>query len=254
MLYYILKDIANPRVAEEFARTAYLPEKYRIFIDGIWLLDRKQFEVIARSQNFQLNVTNFLSYQRALDYLTEPALIPTFPEEILYTLCRHRKEGDVTLPLAYYHAISPCITSSKVLEDFFSILCQSSVTEAFYFSRGLGNPRHRNLFGKLLNFVLTNSKGAIRATRSVELISLPLNEEEEAYFKEYLKDGNGRTLSGANDTLLMRALVTGRSNTMMEYGDNMSGRRINGTNWTILRDSVQRGLRSNDTSMATFTL
>ena len=128
------------------------------------------------------------------------------------------------------------------------------MTEAFYFSRSLGNPRHRNLFGKLLNFVLANSKGAIRATRSVELISLPLDEEEEACFEEYLKDGNGRTLSGANDTLVMRALVTGRSNTVMEYGENMNGRRINGMNWATLKDSVQRGLNFNDTSIATFAL
>ena len=128
------------------------------------------------------------------------------------------------------------------------------MTEAFYFSRGLGNPKHRNLFEKLLNFVLANSKGAIRATRSVELISLPLDEEEEACFEGYLKDGNGRTLSGANDTLVMRALVAGRSNAIMQYGEDMSGRKINGMNWGTLKDTIQRGLRSTDTSMVKFTL
>jgi hypothetical protein len=132
-------------------------------------------------------------------------------------------------------------------------MCRSSVTEAFYFSRARGNPSHRNLFEKLLNFVLANSAGAIRATRSVELINLPLDEEEEAYFEEYLKDGKGRTLFGANDTLVMRALVTGRSNAIMEYGKNMSGRKIDGVNWATLRDSVQRSSRLKDTSMATFT-
>ncbi len=109
------------------------------------------------------------------------------------------------------------------------------------------------MFEKLLNFVLANSAGAIRATRSVELINLPLDEEEEACFEEYLKDGNGRTLFGANDTLVMRALVTGRSNAIMEYGKNMSGRKIDGVNWATLRDSVQRSSRLKDTSMATFT-
>jgi hypothetical protein len=132
-------------------------------------------------------------------------------------------------------------------------MCRSSVTEAFYFSRARGNSSHRFLFEKLLNFVLANSAGAIRATRSVELINLPLDEEEEACFEEYLKDGNGRTLFGANDTLVMRALVTGRSNAIMEYGKNMSGRKIDGVNWATLRDSVQRSLRLKDTSMATFT-
>ena len=159
----------------------------------------------------------------------------------------------MTLPLAYFHTVSPCITSSKVLEEFFSILCRSSVTEAFFFSRGLGSVRHRDLFEKLLNFVLANSPGAIRATRSMELINLPLAEEEEAWFEEYLKDGKGRTLSGASDTLVMRALVARRPNAIMEYGINTNGRKIDGINWSILKDSIQRGSRSMDNSRATFT-
>ncbi len=224
-----------------------------MFIDGIWCLDRQEFEVTTRFQRLELKITDPILLKNALDYLTEPALIPTFPEEILYTLCRHTPKNDVTLPLAYYHTVSPCITSSKVVEEFFSILCRSSVTEAYYFSRGLGNPNHRNLFEKLLNFVLANSTGVIRATRSVELIHLPLDEEEEAWFEEYLENGNGRNLFGANDTVVMRALVTGRSNAITEYGKNISGRKIDGVNWATLRDSVQQGSRLKGTSVAMFT-
>ena len=60
LLYYILKDIPNSGVAEGFAQAAYLPEKYRIFIDGIWLLDRKQFEVITKAHKSLLDITNVL--------------------------------------------------------------------------------------------------------------------------------------------------------------------------------------------------
>ena len=49
-LYYLLKDLhkhshQSPR---DFANASYLPGKYRIFIDGIWQLDRLEFDVIAQ--------------------------------------------------------------------------------------------------------------------------------------------------------------------------------------------------------------
>ena len=49
-LYYLLKDLQkysyqSPR---DFANASYLPGKYRTFIDGIWQLDRLEFEVITR--------------------------------------------------------------------------------------------------------------------------------------------------------------------------------------------------------------
>lgn len=52
LMYYILKDLLHSSSpAEEFSKAVYLPEKYRIFIDGIWCLDRKEFEVTTRLQN-----------------------------------------------------------------------------------------------------------------------------------------------------------------------------------------------------------
>ena len=176
-----------------------------------------------------------------MEYLTEPALIPTFPEEILYTLCRHAPENDTSLPLAYFHTVSPCIVSSKVLEAFFFILCRSSITEAFFFSREQGEFIHHNLFEKLVNFVLVNSTGTIRARRSVELINLPFDDVENAWFEEYLKDGKGRTLSGASDTIIMKGLATGNTTFLLEHGKNIAGRKIDGVNWATIRESLQNG-------------
>ena len=46
LIYYILKDIPNSsQSAEVFARSSFMPNKYQIFIDGIWFLDRLMFEV-----------------------------------------------------------------------------------------------------------------------------------------------------------------------------------------------------------------
>jgi len=51
LLYYMLKDIFHTKEpAEAFSNAIYLPEKYRIFIDGVWCLDKKEFEVTRRLQ------------------------------------------------------------------------------------------------------------------------------------------------------------------------------------------------------------
>lgn len=47
--YYLLKDLQkysfqSPR---DFAKASYLSGKYRMYIDGIWYLDRLEFEVIT---------------------------------------------------------------------------------------------------------------------------------------------------------------------------------------------------------------
>ncbi|KAL8658908.1 MAG: hypothetical protein Q9226_000699 [Calogaya cf. arnoldii] len=108
LLYYILKDTQDHNISSSaFARAVFLPKKYRIFIDGIWLLDRGDFG-------------------NALGYLTEPVLIPTFPEEILYLLCTHPDQHDDKLPLAYYYTVSPSVTSPKVTEALFAKLAMSS--------------------------------------------------------------------------------------------------------------------------------
>jgi len=178
--------------------------------------------------------------QAALDFLTEPVLIPTFSEDILYTLCCHVPEDDSTLPLAYYHTVSVPITSSKVLEAFFLISCRASVTEAFFFSRSQGELTQRGLFERLIDFVLTGSEGALRASRSAELVTLPLNENEESWLKEYLEEGDGKRSQGAADTLILRAMMTGRFGSIRNQSEIARDRKINDLNWASLRDRMDR--------------
>ena len=227
VLYYILKDVPDreQQPAVTFAKSVYLPQKYRIFIDGIWLLDRGKFE-------------------RALDFLTEPILIPTFPEEILYTLCKHPEQKDPSLPLLYYHTVSPAIRSRKVLETFFSVFAVVSVTEAFYFARKQFEPQHQQLFEQLIGSVLGGKEGEKRADRSVELVHLPLNEDEEAWFEEYLTDGMGRNLPGAKDTLIIRAIASRKTSDILKDGNDLGERKINGMDWSRVRDILK------ETSMA----
>jgi len=141
--------------------------------------------------------------------------------------------------MAYYHTVSPTITSSKVLEAYFLVLCHASVTEAFYFSRAQGDLNHHVLFEKLIDYIHTESKGAVRATRGVELIGLPLNEAEESWFEVFLEDGKGSTLPGAIDTLTMRRIALGRSNAKSPKGGSGSGKLIDGVNWDTLKCNLQ---------------
>lgn len=46
LIYYILKDCRNhPDAASHFAQSCQLPEKYRLFIEGLWHMDRLEFRV-----------------------------------------------------------------------------------------------------------------------------------------------------------------------------------------------------------------
>lgn len=47
LIYYLLQDCESNDYhrAAQFARVSFLPDKYRIFVDGLWNLDRFEFEV-----------------------------------------------------------------------------------------------------------------------------------------------------------------------------------------------------------------
>lgn len=120
-------------------------------------------------------------------------------------------------------------------------MCSASITEAFFFSRTHGELIHQHLFELLVSFVHANSQGDIRASRAVELIGLPFDEKEETWLEEYLIRGNGRTLAGANDTIMMRRIAMGRSLEAIEFSENLSGRTVDGVNWTTLRGGLQQG-------------
>lgn len=58
ILYYILKELTHlgRHAAEGFAKASYLPEKYKIFIDGIWCMDKLKFEVGLSSDFLQYGI------------------------------------------------------------------------------------------------------------------------------------------------------------------------------------------------------
>jgi len=226
ILFYILLDFDAPtgrrNYSGEFESCSFLPPKYSIYMKGLWHLDR-------------------LDFNAALQYLTHPSLIPTFPDEILEVLVRHAKNNDLSLPLAYYHTVQPTLTTAQAIESLFSAMARTSVTEAFYFARGQPEYGQRHMFEMLIALVLNNSSKDTIADRGIELVNLPLNPQEEAWFEEYLQHGEGRTIKRAKDTLMMRRIGTGNFTESLSMR-NLNSRSINGLDWHTLSGAVQDGL------------
>ncbi|KAJ5930308.1 hypothetical protein N7466_005801, partial [Penicillium verhagenii] len=222
LIYYLLKDCrAAPDAAAQYARSCHLPEKYRLFIEGLWHMDR-------------------LDFRRAIEYLAEPSLIPTFPDEILYALTLSQlPKHDDGLAIAYYLSAAPPLATEKVQRSFYETLCRSSITEAFFFSRKYDDLKRQSYFVQLVEFVHKTGAGQTRSRRAMELVGLPLDEDEEEWFEDSLLGGSASTFPCAKDTLMMRRLATGRVDGLSTELEALGGKKVDGLNWDDLRQSMR---------------
>ena len=238
ILYYLLLDLDNNRPssssrgrsssqsqpaaaadrAEEFAAHAAVPQKYSIFMKGLWLLDSAQFDL-------------------ALEYLTHPSLVPDFADDIVVALARHSArdlDGDYTLPLAYYHTVQPILKTSLAQELLFDALATSSVSEALAFARARPECMHQQLFRRLALSALDPKRVAgdneEMARRAFELASLPLEDDEERWLVETLNGPDAKKLKGTKDTLLMRRIARGDVGSVSEKG-----------NWAVVLEGFRKG-------------
>ncbi|KAK5630359.1 hypothetical protein RRF57_006074 [Xylaria bambusicola] len=215
IIYYILLDIGGrcggADRAERFAKYASIPDRYQIFMKGLWLMDTRNFEL-------------------ALEHLTHPSLISDFADDIIIVLVHHAKDGDYSLPLAYYHTVQPSIRSSAALEALFDAAAQSSVMTAFEFSRSHADYMRRQLFQRLVLSVLGSGRGEEAAEKAFELTSLPLDADEEQWFRECLESGEAKRFKTAKDTLITRRIITGQT-----VGANEKG------SWATVLEGVKTG-------------
>ena len=61
---------------------------------------------------------------------------------------------------------------------------------------------------------------------------------------EYLKDGEGKNLTRAKDTLIMRGLTKGDLQVLEDDTEKKGAEKINGVNWALLKEGLRRGLNS----------
>jgi hypothetical protein len=117
----------------------------------------------------------------------------------------------------------------------------SSVTEAFHFSRAQVPNTHRHTFQMLISLVIHNSPADTIADRSIELVNLPMNTEEEEWFEDYLLHGDGTRLKKAKDTVLFRRMATGKFTESLAVKPGNT-RAISGLDWNSLTHGVENGL------------
>ena len=66
---------------------------------------------------------------------------------------------------------------------------------------------------------------------------------EEAWLEDCLTNGKAKSVSGAKDTVTMRKIATGRSQTAIESTESLSSKTVNGMNWITLQQGLQKGTR-----------
>ncbi|ORX94471.1 nuclear pore complex assembly-domain-containing protein [Clohesyomyces aquaticus] len=240
LLYYILKDLSptfkgDSDLATDFATAVHLEHKFWTFLEGIWALDN-------------------LAFDTAVGYLTHPAIIPTFPDEIMLALLIPRApRGDPiessahVLPMAYYNCAKPPLVNENAKKEFVRYMADRSVTETFYWIRGRPDHERKHLLEILIEQALEPPIQRVENTmykredRAEELVSLPFGEEEEAWVERFLTEGKGRHFKGAADTVVMRRMATGRFADVGKEGGK-KGKKIGAVNWEVLREGVRKGM------------
>jgi hypothetical protein len=180
--------------------------------------------------------------QSAIEYLSQPSLLPVFSAEVLRTLLKNDNE---MLALAYYHAVQPSITDPALHKSFFIALSHASVTEAFYFIRRQAPETRQELLGILIDETLQNvDPGEYSANVGVELIDLPFDEDEEVWFEAYLSKGKGSKTAHGGDALLTRWMARGKWDSVLEKSKTVdaSTKQHDGVNWESLVEGVSRGV------------
>jgi hypothetical protein len=208
----------------------HLEKRFWTFIEGLWALDHLEFRI-------------------AVEHLTHPSIIPTFPDEILHVLMKSlhgQADTDAILPLAYYNCVQPPLADARVRDEFATYMAGRNVTETYAWIRERPEHEHTHLLEILMEQVLersawNNDEAYLRSDKAVEFVSLPFTEDEEAFVEKFLTEGKGRTFQGAGDTLLMRRIAMGRlADVASEKGTR--GRRMEGVTWEVLKDGVKAGL------------
>ncbi|KND86808.1 Uncharacterized protein ely5 [Tolypocladium ophioglossoides CBS 100239] len=218
LLYYILLDFdvtSSQSVSEGFASESGMPSNYQVFMKGLWYLDRQD-------------------YQKALEYVAHPSLSPDFSDDIIITLVRHARDNDYSLALSYFYAVQPILKSSLALELLFDSMARTSVTEALLFSRAHAQHTREQLFRQWISSILDSSRGQESSSRISELAFMPFDSAEEAWFEEYLSNGEGRNLKRAKDTLLIRKIACDRFAEVGKY-------RASGQ-WAAVLEGIKNGI------------
>lgn len=97
------------------------------------------------------------------------------------------------------------------------------------------------MFEMLISLILHRPSGEKTAACGVELVNLPLDQEEEGWFEFFLTKGEGRGLKRARDTLMMRRIGTGKFSQAISP-DFDGGKTSDGLSWAMMQHALRQGL------------
>ncbi|SPN99211.1 uncharacterized protein DNG_02248 [Cephalotrichum gorgonifer] len=219
IFYYVLLDFdaahGRTNLSEDFVSSSGVPQKYQIFMKGLRLLDRHQFE-------------------RALEFIAHPSLMPDFADDIITAFIRHAENDDYSLALAYFHTVQPVLKTPQALGLLFEAMAATSLSQALHYSRTFADHTREALFRRLIISVLDSPPGDEAAERAVELVSLPMDAAEEAWYEEFLTT-DGASHKKAKDALVMRRIVVGK------FDDAVAERGL-GSRWGPILEGMKQGL------------
>ncbi|KAF7451661.1 ELYS domain containing protein [Pyrenophora tritici-repentis] len=245
LVFYLLKDLSGQHhepteLSEAFAKDVHLEKRFWTFVEGLWYLDHFQFST-------------------AVERLTYPSIIPTFPDEIMHTLLTGRDRlnslgmsrdpKDDILALAYYNCVKPPLEDAGVRNEFAKYLTDRNVAEMYDWIHSRPEHEQKPLLEILIEQTLEKNAWVegperdlyTREAKCFELVSLPFTTEEEEFIEKFLTEGRGRTFQGAQDLVMMRRIATGKlADVAADAG--IRGKRVDGINWEVLKDGVKRGL------------
>ncbi|KAM3444291.1 hypothetical protein MY4824_000180 [Beauveria thailandica] len=219
LFYYILLDCdgANNSCysSQDFVAACGLPTNYQLFMQGLWYMDHLEFGT-------------------ALEYVSHPSLGPDFSDDVIIALVQHAPEGDYTLPLAYFTSVQPVLKSSVAVKLIFDAMSRTNITEALLYSRTFPDHAREQLFQKLITSVVDASKDDEITMQASELVFLPFDATEDAWFEDFLSNGQGRTVKRAKDMLLGRRIACDRFEELTKYKAN--------NEWAAVLEGIKSGV------------
>jgi Nuclear pore complex assembly len=218
LIYYVLKDCKSiSDHGDTFARKVYLPRKYRVLVSGLHNLDHGHT-------------------RQALESLTDPSLIPTFSDQILYTLLKSARV-DNSLAMAYYVTVSPPLQDQKTLDAYFSFLCDTHILHAYHFCQTRVDSQRKALFEQLILAALS-PRGDQTVSRAETLVALPFTDDEVRWFEDFLLHGKGSSCHGAKDSVVMRRIATSCDYMELHALRRFRGQKVEGMNWGDVRNKL----------------
>jgi hypothetical protein len=154
------------------------------------------------------------------------------------------KADEKELALAYYHSTEPTLEDEDIRERFFSMLCDASITEAYFFMQRMPSAVRPPLLEILVESALEAPAEEERKKKGMELVELPLSDDETSTVEEFLSKGKGRAIQHGKDALLVMLLARGKYDKMLSSLENVSvpGTGFDESKWESVRSGVKNGI------------